>query len=247
MHAIISDIHGNLEALQAVLDSIDLQGVDGTLCLGDLVGYGPDSIECLRLALQWDVVLVGEWDRRLVDGDAGEWLPELREHLVWLRRQFIGSSDEVRLRIAMQGWPTTYLHRACLFSHTRPSDSTDFLFPEDVHNPEKLDGVAAEFDEVLFTGHTHIAGMFLRGRGNWSYLASSDNLEVDTAGYEKLVCNVGSVGQPRDGDARASFVLFDGRTIRFKRVEYDIEKTIDKIRAIPQINNMHGERLRYGR
>ena len=121
------------------------------------------------------------------------------------------------------------------------------MFPEDIYNPKKLDRIASEFDSVMFVGHTHIPGLFIRNGGNWTYVEAADGHQCDITNYDKLVCNVGSVGQPRDGDSRASFVLFDGCVIQFHRVEYDLWTTIAKIEAIPEIDNIQGQRLAEGR
>jgi predicted phosphodiesterase len=204
MHAIISDIHGNLEALNAVLARIDNDSVNGLICLGDLVGYGPDSIACLRLALQWPVVIAGDWDASLVDHDPTQWHPELNRHIAWILRQLASASDADELLAAARQFKTVHEQFGCVYAHAAPGDVRDFIFPEDIYNPAKLDRIASTFAAALFVGHTHIPGLFVRNHGIWKYLETAAGYHCDISDFDKVICNVGSVGQPRDGDPRAS-------------------------------------------
>jgi diadenosine tetraphosphatase ApaH/serine/threonine PP2A family protein phosphatase len=95
-----------------------------------------------------------------------------------------------------------------------------------------------------FHAHTHIPGIVTEERRYYSPDEIDNCWRLDD---RKALINVGSVGQPRDGDRRACYVLFDGQTIRFRRVEYDVEKTIKKVYAIPELDNFLGDRLRKGR
>lgn len=247
MHAIISDIHGNLDALNAVLARLEDYSVDGLICLGDLVGYGPNSIECLRVASQWPVVIAGDWDGALVNHDPTKWNPTINEQIEWIRKQLSLASDADDLVYAARQFKTVHEQFGCTFTHGTPSDVRDFLFPEYIYNPTKLDRISTQFDSAMFVGHTHIPGLFVRNERDWSYVESADGHQCDITNHDKVICNVGSVGQPRDGDCRASFVLFDGQLIQFHRIEYNFRATIAKIEAIPEIDNMHGQRLPEGR
>ncbi len=247
MLAIISDIHGNLEALNAVLARIDDFAVDDLICLGDLVGYGPDSIECLRMATLWPVVIAGDWDKAIIDHDPQQWNPTLNDHIEWIREQLSLASDADDLIAAARRFTTVHEQFGCIFTHATPGDVRDFLFPEDIYNPKKLDRIASQFDSAMFVGHTHIPGLFIRHGGDWTYAETADGDQCEITDGDKLICNVGSVGQPRDGDSRASFVVFDGRVIQFHRIEYDFRTTIAKIAAIPEIDDIQGRRLPAGR
>jgi predicted phosphodiesterase len=126
MHAIFSDIHGNLEALNAVLARIEDCSVDGLICLGDLVGYGPNSIECLRVASRWPVVIAGDWDQSLVNHDPTTWNPTINDHIEWIRKQLSSASDADELIDAARQFKTVYEQLGCTFTHGTPSDFRDF-------------------------------------------------------------------------------------------------------------------------
>ena len=103
------------------------------------------------------------------------------------------------------------------------------MFPEDIYNSRKMERIGALFDRVCFCGHTHVPGVFIeRASGEWEFIHPKDCENGFAVGGCKLICNVGSVGQPRDGDDRACYALFDGERIWFRRVDYDLETTIRK-------------------
>ena len=246
--AIISDVHANLEALEAVLADIQQRGSEEIVCLGDLVGYGPDPVECLRRATVWPTVIAGDWDRAIVDHDPTQWSPWINNHIEWIRRAISSAADGESLFSITASFVDRHSQLGCDFCHATPGDVRDFVFPEDIYNQRKLGRCGKEFDRTLFVGHTHIPGLFaLPSGGEWEYIEVSSGDEYDVRKYAKLICNVGSVGQPRDGDSRASFVLFDGRVIQFHRVDYDIDTTRSKIKNDPDIDDFGGERLPEGR
>jgi diadenosine tetraphosphatase ApaH/serine/threonine PP2A family protein phosphatase len=112
-----------------------------------------------------------------------------------------------------------------------------------------MERIFALVERYCFQGHTHVPGVFVEQAPDDLYQFHSPE-EVGHAWRldgRKTLCNVGSVGQPRDGDPRACYVLLDGDSIRFRRVEYDIETTIKKIYSIPDLENFLGDRLRDGR
>lgn len=247
MIAILSDIHGNDEALSTVLSRIAELDSDDLICLGDVVGYGPNPIECLRIAAKWPTVISGDWDDAILDHDPTVWLPTLNTYIEWMRRELALATDAEELMASVRRFKTVHEQEGCVFIHATPDDTRDFLFPEDIYNSAKLDRFSAQFEKVMFVGHTHIAGVFVKDADRWSYRQAEADDRFGMAGIEKMICNVGSVGQPRDGDPRSSFVLFDGREIEFHRVEYDPRSTIAKIEAIPEIDNIQGMRLLDGR
>lgn len=136
-----------------------------------------------------------------------------------------------------------------LYVHGSPRNHLrDYVFPEDVYFERKMSEIGTQFDRFCFTGNTGVPGVFVeREPGRWEFFGLEDCVGgFRVAGY-RVICNVGAVGYPRDGDWRACYVLFDGETIWFRRVEYDVETTIRKIHAIPMRANFDGDRLRQGR
>jgi diadenosine tetraphosphatase ApaH/serine/threonine PP2A family protein phosphatase len=138
-----------------------------------------------------------------------------------------------------------------LYVHGSPrSPLAGFVFPEDVFYQKKLIKIGTHVNRVCFTGNTGVPGVFVeRGwfRRRWEFFGPEDCVGGFQVAGHRVICNVGAVGYPRDGDWRACYALFDGETIRFRRVEYDVEATVRKIQAIPMRGNSSGERLREGR
>ncbi|MGL4550368.1 MAG: metallophosphoesterase family protein [Gemmataceae bacterium] len=101
---------------------------------------------------------------------------------------------------------------------------------------------------LCFNGHTHVPGLWIQeGPEAWTFIAPEDCRDGFRLDGRKLICNVGAVGQPRDGDPRACYVLCDGERLWFRRVRYDVETTRRKIHANPQLADYLGDRLREGR
>lgn len=248
MDAVISDIHGNLEALDAVYDAIDQLGATRIICLGDLVCYGPDSLECVRRSAAWDVVLAGDWDVAMLDHDPTQWNPTINEHIEWVRNQFHAASDSTALLDILRSYQRAFVEHGRHFTHGTPNDVREWVFPEDVYDPKKLNRIAKQFDTVCICGHSHIQGVFKRNdRSEWEFVQPvvGERYELETE--QKTIVTAGSVGQPRDDDPRASFLTIDGDSVTFHRIAYNVTATVDKIRSIPEIDNMHGERLLVGR
>ena len=129
--------------------------------------------------------------------------------------------------------------------HASPRDpTTEYILPSDVRNPNKLERIFASVEHVCFVGHTHVPGLFT---DDMTYSSPEDlgyRHTLDAA--RKTIVNVGSVGQPRDLDARACYVLFDGESVQWIRVEYDAMATARKIYAVKELNNRLGDRLLEG-
>jgi predicted phosphodiesterase len=245
--AIVSDIHGNLEALQAVLTDLRTQGCDRTICLGDIVGYGPNPCECLDLVTQLDGCVLGNHDYgALIDPEGFSAAAE--QAIFWTRRQLENpdSPEESKRRLEfIARLPRTISEGNILFVHGSVRNPlNEYVFPEDVYNRRKMEKLFSMVQGYSFQGHTHAPGVF------------SVNLQFqrpDEFGYktqlpsDKAMVNVGSVGQPRDGDWRSCYVILEGQTVEYRRVEYDIDTTIQKIFDIPELDNFLGERLRDGR
>jgi diadenosine tetraphosphatase ApaH/serine/threonine PP2A family protein phosphatase len=122
----------------------------------------------------------------------------------------------------------SFKEEGVLFVHGSPREPThEYVFPEDCYNARKLDSLFDKIESVCFSGHTHLPGVFPYLDG---FLRPEELAFEYELGELKTIVNVGSVGQPRDGDPRACYVLLDNRRVTFRRVEYDIRRTLDKMR-----------------
>jgi predicted phosphodiesterase len=253
LKALISDIHGNLEALEAVLKDISQHNVTDIYCLGDVVGYGPNPRECIDLVMQCKVVLLGNHDQgAMFDPDGFN--PPAERAIFWTRGQLEAPTDKRECK--EKRWeflaerPRMVKENGYLFVHgSARNPLNEYVFPEDIYNQRKMDRIFALVERYCFQGHTHVPGIFTEALPEDLYqFHAPDEIDyVHNLDARKTLCNVGSVGQPRDGDWRACYVLLDGDTIKYRRVEYDIDTTVKKIYAIPDLDNFLGDRLRDGR
>ncbi|MCK6457737.1 MAG: metallophosphatase family protein [Phycisphaerae bacterium] len=249
--AIISDIHSNAEALTAVLADIDRRGLERIVCLGDVVGYGASPRECLDLVMQRTVVsLCGNHDHAVFYEPAN--FNAAAEKACYWTRQVLEEEPDVSAR--NRRWrflgqlPVRYEIEDMLFVHGSPRKPiNEYLFPDDVYtNPHKLLANFERMDKMTcFVGHTHVPGVFVDD----PYFEPPYEMDhgVYTIGEEKTIINVGSVGQPRDRDPRAAYVVVDDDRVEFIRLEYDIEAAANKIRSSECLDDFLGARLFEGK
>ena len=229
--AIISDIHSNLQALTAVLRAIAGRKVDAIYCLGDIVGYGPDPSACVDLVRSECVASVrGNHDEAVSLEKNVSYLPRDAQKAARHNRANL-SEDQIEY---LNSLPLVLQQDGCCFAHASPRTPERWL---------RLDSLAVALQQfesfssdVCFLGHTHIPAIV------------SDRLGVlrIRPGHRFLI-NVGSVGQPRDGDPRASFGLFDTTEFEFElvRVSYDVEQTRQRIKE-ERLPRRLGKRLLVG-
>jgi len=202
----ISDIHSNLEALKAVLKEIEKISPREVYCIGDLCGYGANPKEVIEAIRSLNIpCLMGNHDFAVATGDTSWFNPYAAEAIEWTRKQLneeeLSFLSNLKLRMLI-----TVSGIKVLMVHGSPKDYLyDYLYEPDEETVRELES------DLLVVGHTHIP--FIKKFG------------------EKLVLNAGSVGQPRDRDPRASFVVFDTdiREAEIVRVEYDIGTAAKKI------------------
>ena len=255
--AVISDIHANLEALTAALDDIAGRGIGRILCLGDVVGYGPDPRRCLDLVMEkCQMTLMGNhdfaamyepknfnigaesacyWTRQILEDEPDKPARDRR----W---NFLGSLP-VKHVIAADQSPVGQV----VLAHGSPRRPVnEYVFPDDIYNnPNKVQVLFDRFDHLCFIGHTHVPGVFLDTPD--FYAPDEINGAYEVAKGRKALINVGSVGQPRDRDPRASYVVVEPGVVRFVRVEYDVESVAQKVYAVRELDDYLGTRLRDGR
>jgi predicted phosphodiesterase len=253
--AIISDIHGNIEALRAVLQDIDREGVDTIVCLGDVVGYGPDPCECVKVVRdRCSLVILGNHDQgTLFDPDGFNSGAE--RAIRWTRTQLelhdrLPRNSADRLYDFLGDLPRTHTEGDIMFVHGSPRRPLDeYVFPEDIYNQLKMDHLFELVPRYCFQGHTHIPGIFTPTLEFLSPGVPAAQVEACMPlPATKAMVNVGSVGQPRDGDPRACYAIVeDNARVRFRRIEYPFAETARKIKSIGDLDNFLGERLGQGR
>lgn len=255
VRALISDVHANLEALTAVLADIDGAGVDDIYFLGDLVGYGPEPEACVDLvAERCAVALKGNHDFALINGPYG---------FNYIAAEAIDCTRSTMLPVCLsmdrkkkRRWTfidtLEHTHREgdTLYVHGSPLDPlSDYVFCRQsryMWNEAKLTEIFAKVDRLMFCGHTHHPCIIYDDFE--SRIPAELGYRTTLAPDRKAIVNVGSVGQPRDSDNRACYVLFDpaARTVAWRRVPYDFEATARKIDATDCIDSRCGERLKLG-
>ncbi|WP_179862170.1 metallophosphoesterase family protein [Longibacter salinarum] len=215
--AIISDIHSNLEALQTALRAIERVGVDRMYCLGDVVGYNANPVECMHLVAEHcDGVVVGNHDLAVATGDGIEQLPPDAQKAARHNQELL--SDTHREEIL--SWPDEIVEHDCTFVHATPDEPRAWKrinsFPAAKRQFEHFD------TPVCFVGHTHVPSVV------------SDRLGVlKVRPGHRFMINPGSIGQPRDNNPKLSFALFDTASMQYRnvRLDYDMETTARKLQA----------------
>jgi predicted phosphodiesterase len=248
IRAIISDVHSNLEAIQAVLDDIQQQGVSEIICLGDVVGYGPNPCECVDLIMRRTTTcILGNHDQGALFDPEG-FSSGAERAIFWTRTQLeaAGDTPENRARwMFLCELPRHHHLPPFSFVHGSIRNSlNEYVFPEDIYNTTKMERLFSMIHRYCFQGHTHVPGVFTEGG---RFYRPGDIGHEYQFGNEKLMVNVGSVGQPRDGNRQASYVILTDEGIRFRRVPYPCEETAKKIYAIGELDSFLGDRLREGR
>lgn len=246
-YAVISDIHSNLEALTCVLDHIKKRGIKEIICLGDVIGYGPTPLECVELIMDNCVTcLKGNHDEALIEGVCF-FNPIAREAIEWTR-EFIQNSEHPRkeeMWSFLENLPMIFTMEDYKFVHGSTLDPTsDYILAREIHIEErKFVEIFTTFEKVLFTGHTHMPCVITE---------SLDVLTLDVLGYkyqvgnEKVIVNVGSVGQPRDKDTRACYLEVIDDFFFFHRVPYDHDKVCQLVLDNPHLDDRLGKRLQKG-
>jgi predicted phosphodiesterase len=231
--AIISDIHGNLEALRAVLADIDRSRIDAVACLGDNVGYGPEPEEVVTLLRQRQIPSVmGNHELGIVDPAYFNWFNTTAQRSLVITRRLL-SPDTLNY---IKQLPSSLVILGCLCVHGCPPDSiTTYLFElSDADLRSLLQDMA---QPLGFVGHTHELEIILLDGQEVTRAPLPPPLTTLKQGVKALV-NVGSVGQPRDGNNNAKYVIWDDsrRTLEVRFIPYDIAATAKKIvqRGFPQ-------------
>lgn len=230
-YAIIGDIHSNLTALECVLADIEEQNVDSILCVGDIVGYAADPNECVEIVREKaDCVVCGNHDYGLTGQMTLDYFnADARDALLWTEEQLYDDNREW-----LKSLPLVARHNGMLLTHSTPCHPEDFDYIQTIYDArlafEHLDC------QIGFIGHSHIPVIFTEDEYVDYYLVE----EFDVSYNQRLIINVGSVGQPRDLDPRACYAVLDDAEgkLFIRRKEYDVEAAASRIleAGLPEVN-----------
>jgi diadenosine tetraphosphatase ApaH/serine/threonine PP2A family protein phosphatase len=230
--AVVSDIHANLHALEAVLTAVDADPVDELWCLGDTVGYGPKPSECCGLvAVRASVSLCGNHDLGVLGTiDLAEFSDDAAVAASWTRGVLSAESRDWLSGLEPRG----ERDGVALFHGSARDPVWEYVLTDEAAVATLL----LTSERLVLVGHSHAAlSVALRGSELEAGLAPADT--VLGLGEARWLLNPGSVGQPRDGDPRAAYLVLDleAPTAGFRRVPYDVERTQSEIRnaGLPEV------------
>jgi predicted phosphodiesterase len=225
--ALLSDIHANLEALQAVLKDLDSQKIDQIVCLGDVVGYGCDPVACLDLVTKHcSVTLMGNHEYAALGRLADQTLNEVaRASIIWTRSQLDARLTKVIGRFPME-------HRIDTLQLVHASPFEPEMWHYILTPPAARRAFEATDSWICFFGHSHLPTFFALSEGG--HCRSQFGHDFQPLDENRYLVNVGSVGQPRDDDPRSCYVIFDSDTVDvyYRRVAYDYTVTQRKMAAV---------------
>ena len=225
LYGICSDIHSNATAFKAVLESMRDNGVERKVCLGDIVGYGVDTDECVDLVREnMDFCLIGNHDSVAVKNESSEGFnPYAKQAIEWTQKHL--SKESVAY---IRSLPYIHEENDICFVHASPLSPADWVYVTDLE--DALNAFDHFSERYCFVGHTH-SPVIIASRP-MAIPKILDEYEYVIANTERLLVNVGSVGQPRDRDPRACWCLLDTETkcVRLIRVEYDIRETQSRMK-----------------
>ncbi len=220
---ILSDIHGNLPALESVLKKIDELGLDRLHCLGDIVGYGSFPNECVELIRsRCSIVVKGNHDSGLTGETSIDDFNNLGQQAIrWTRKQILPEHFEY-----LKTLPMTAIEGQVTYVHSSPAEPEQWTYIFSIRSAEEA--FFAFSTDLCFIGHTHVPVIIGEDMSINSYVPPRDksgNLQ------RRFLINVGSIGQPRDGNPEAAFGILDTETLEYEllRVPYDIEKAATAI------------------
>ncbi len=237
---------------------IDNRGIKNVYCLGDIVGYGPNPCECLDLVIDHaKICVLGNHDYAVLYEPtnfntgaeaASYWTRDVLEKSGTeqdrkKRWEYIGH-QQMRYTTTQKLGDVEATIDLCHASPRKPIN--EYVFPDDVYTtPMKLNALFDRVKHTCFIGHTHLPGVFLEDPDFYAPEELGD--EYPIIPDEKAIINVGSVGQPRDRDPRASYAYIEDNIVHFVRLEYDHKTTAEKIYAIERLDDFEGDRLAEGR
>ncbi|MEW6673286.1 MAG: metallophosphoesterase family protein [Thermodesulfobacteriota bacterium] len=238
--AVISDIHGNMDAFRQVLDDIAQSKVDAIFCLGDMVGYGPESEAVVQQVQAFEIpAVMGNHELGVADPKALEFFNPLARRSLQLTTRMLSDAS---IRYIRSLKPAGIIEN-CRMVHGFPPDSIiTYLFQ--VADDKIISVFDTMPESICFVGHTHVIEMIsFDGRVVRHQSLSCGTVQLKTE--QRYIINAGSVGQPRDGNNNAKYIIWDSRSheIQVRYVPYDIETVVGKI-ITAGLPESHAYRLR---
>ena len=223
-YGIFSDIHSNLEALEAVLEAYQTERIDKYLCIGDVVGYGADPQTCIDKVNSVAMITVaGNHDWAVVDlFPTDDFNPVAKKAVFWTKKHL-----EENGKVFLQSLELIYVIENFVLVHGSLDNPQNFNYLTNVYDCDATFQLLKS--SVCFVGHTHVPVVFIQDKQGKSHYQDVDTIEIETE--NKYIINVGSVGQPRDSIPQAAYCVFDTQTrqVQIKRVKYDVFKARRKI------------------
>ncbi|MFH0738880.1 MAG: metallophosphoesterase family protein [Candidatus Omnitrophota bacterium] len=240
-YGIFSDIHSNLEALEAVIAAYKKESIGSYLCLGDVVGYAANPNECVKkVKLLAQVSVAGNHDWAALNLFSAEYFNSAAAQAIFWTKSKIDESS----RSFLKSLKLVYKNEDLVLTHGTLDEPQDFNYLTDGFMAEEsfklMEG------EICFVGHTHVAGIFMHDKDRCTHYSGADYSQIKKG--NKYIVNVGSVGQPRDGNPKAAYCIYDSlkKEVQIKRTDYDIMSAREKIIAA-SLPNYLGDRLLAGR
>lgn len=240
-YGIFSDVHSNLDALQAVVKAYKKEAIDAYLCVGDVVGYAANPIECIdEVRRLTKVTIAGNHDRASIDLLSSNYFnPVAAGAIAWTKEHL-----DNKAKAFLQTLKFVYSDEDLTLVHGTLASPEDFSYMVDYYSARETFSLLKT--PACFIGHTHVAGLFIKAEDDTIYYRSLGRINIE--GSRRYIINVGSVGQPRDSNPHAAYGIYDTKTkvVEIKRVAYDIEVTRKKI-ADAGLSRFLGDRLLVGR
>jgi predicted phosphodiesterase len=223
-YGILSDVHSNLEALDAVIKAYQKEGIDKYICVGDIVGYAANPIECIeKIKSQSPITVAGNHDWASVSLLSIDYFnPAARQAILWTKHNLDAGS-----RYFLESLKLIYENEDLVLVHGTLDAPQDFNYMIDIGSAQETLRIFK--GNICFVGHTHICGIFIEDKNGRIHYEEEEHIVVEDE--NKYIINVGSVGQPRDGNPKAAYCIYDTekKEINIKRVDYNVEAARKKV------------------
>lgn len=224
-YAIVSDVHANRQAFNAVMTDIRAMGCSQIICLGDVIGYGPSPAAVLEKAYsRVDHFVLGNHDAVLCgSADPSAFNDDARHIIEWTQRQLDAKAGSF-----FEGLPLIIKGEGFRCAHAEFAVPLQFRYLVEPDDAQAAWGCSTE--PLLFVGHTHRPALFVVGASGTPHVLTAQDFALEDG--KRYIVNVGAVGQPRDGDVRASYCVYDTdkRSVYYRRVAFDVESYRDEVR-----------------